>query len=103
MLLNISLALAATGGYIMRSTLGNNNGRTGTMGTTPSTVSTLIMIAAIVAAFFVMTWWWVLIGIAGMALITGTVMAIFRENSMFVGMLSILSSVVMLIVYFAIR
>lgn len=100
MILSISLALAAIGGYIMHSTL-NSNGRTGIFGLTISALSPLIMISAIIAAFFIITWWWVIIGIVVMAMITGIIMAIFKENSIFVGMLSILASVVMLIIYFA--
>ena len=101
MLLNISLALAMTGGVMMQSVL--NNGRQGTWGSNLAAGGMVIAFAALIAAFFVMTWWWVLIGLIGVAAIGGKLMIMLRENSLIAGVLFILASVVMLIVYFAIR
>ena len=101
MLLNICLALALAGGVMMQSVL--NNGRQGTWGSNLAAGGMVIAFAALIAAFFVMTWWWVLIGLIGVAAIGGKLMIMLRENSIFAGMLSILASVVVLLVYFAVQ
>lgn len=98
MVLNISLALAATGGYLMQSIL-NNKGRIGRHGSTTAAIGMLIAIVSIIAAFFVMTWWWVIVGIIVMSIFTGTIIAIFRENSIFVGITAIVAAIILLIIH----
>lgn len=101
MLLNISLALAATGGVMIQPSL--NYGRTGRLGSNISALGIIIAFAALIAAFFVMTWWWVLIGLLVIALIGGKLMATLGDNSFFVGMFMIAVAVVLLIVHLIIR
>ena len=98
MVINISLALAATGGYLIQSTV-NNNGRIGRLGPITASIGQVIAIVSIIAAFFVMTWWWVIVGIIVMSIFTGTIIAIFRENSIFVGITAIVAAIILLIIH----